>query len=138
MPMLRITDNFPARFGRSLATLSMAVLAAFVAGGVVEARSPIKRIASNGQLVAVQVVMHKAATLGVDDAVGEYRAALEVHPGHIQTVQALTRCRLRHDGEHAQHDSEVVADLRDIALRGDSQDWREWARRQLTRLHDQG
>ena len=71
MPMLRTTDNFPARFGRFLATLSMAVLAAFVAGGVVEARSPIKRIASNGQLVAVQVVMHKAATLGVDDAVGE-------------------------------------------------------------------
>lgn len=73
-----------------------------------------------------------------DDAIDEYRSALEVYPGHIQTVQALTRCRLRHDGEHAQHDSEVVADLRDIALRGDSQDWREWARRQLTRLHDQG
>lgn len=74
----------------------------------------------------------------VDDAIGEYRAALEVHPGHIQTVQALTRCRLRHDGDHATEDAELITDLQDIALRGDRPEWREWARRQLIRLNHDG
>lgn len=73
-----------------------------------------------------------------DDALDEYRSALEVYPGHIQTVQALTRCRLRYDGEHAKHDPEVAADLQDIALRGDGPEWREWARRQLARVHEAG
>lgn len=67
----------------------------------------------------------------VDDAIEEYRSALEVYPGHIQTVQALTRCRLRHDAQHAAEDPEIAGHLRDIALRGDSQRWREWAAQQI-------
>ncbi|MFG0260602.1 MAG: tetratricopeptide repeat protein [Phycisphaerales bacterium JB041] len=69
-----------------------------------------------------------------DDAIDEYRSALQTHPGHIQTIQALTRCRLRHAGDLAADDAELCAHLEDIALRGDSPEWRAWARRQLLRL----
>lgn len=67
-----------------------------------------------------------------DDAIDEYRSALEVYPGHIQSVQAMTRCQLRHDAANAAEDVEVAGNLREIALRGDSEEWREWARRQLS------
>ena len=70
-----------------------------------------------------------------DDAIDEYRSALEVYPGHIQSVQALTRCRLRHDAEAIRGDLEVLAGLKDIAMRGETQEWREWAQ---TRLSLQG
>lgn len=73
----------------------------------------------------------------VDDAIVEYRAALDVHPGHIQTIQALTRCRLRHrpldpdDAAAIDPDPEVASSLRDIALRGETQEWRDWAAKAL-------
>lgn len=73
-----------------------------------------------------------------DDAIDEYRSALEVHPGHIQTVQALARCKLRHGSDDANDDPELVGDLREIALRGDRAEWREWARRQLALLGEPG
>lgn len=66
-----------------------------------------------------------------DDALGEYRSALEVLPGHIPSLQAMTRCRLRHKAPGGGVDSDLVEDLREIAMRGDSTEWREWARRQL-------
>lgn len=72
----------------------------------------------------------------INDAIDEYRSALEVYPGHIQTVQALTRCRLRHAAEYAVEEPEVIANLRDIALRGESEQWRAWARLQLTKAGD--
>lgn len=68
----------------------------------------------------------------IDDAIDEYRSALEVYPGHIQTLQALTRCRLRHEPVEAREDPAIASNLREIAMRGDSTDWRKWARRQLT------
>jgi Tfp pilus assembly protein PilF len=68
----------------------------------------------------------------IDDAIGEYRSALEVYPGHIQTLQAMTRCRLRYQPEEARDDPTVTSDLREISLRGESAEWREWAREQLT------
>jgi len=67
----------------------------------------------------------------IDEALGEYRAALEVYPGHIQTIQAMTRCRVRHRPSEIQEDPEVEADLREIALRGENERWREWARERL-------
>ena len=63
----------------------------------------------------------------IDDAIGEYRSALEVYPGHIQTLQAMTRCRLRYRPEEAREDPTVTSDLREIALRGDNSEWRAWA-----------
>lgn len=65
-----------------------------------------------------------------EDAVDEYRSALEVYPGHIETIQALTRCRLRHQPE-SRDDPEVAANLREIALRGESEEWKVWARERL-------
>jgi len=73
----------------------------------------------------------------IDDAIGEYRAALEVYPGHIQTLQAMTRCRVRYRPAEIPDDPAVEADLREIALRGDSERWREWARERLAvRRHE--
>lgn len=65
----------------------------------------------------------------VDEAIDEYRSALEVYPGHIQSIQALARCRLRHRSEA--HDAELTTHLREIALRGENEDWRQWARTRL-------
>ena len=70
----------------------------------------------------------------IDDAIGEYRSALEVYPGHIQTLQAMTRCRLRHQPEDARDDPTVTSDLREISLRGEGAQWPAWARAQLARL----
>jgi len=67
----------------------------------------------------------------IDEALGEYRSALEVYPGHIETVQAMTRCLLRHRPADIQDDPEVEANLREIALRGEDEGWREWARERL-------
>lgn len=71
-----------------------------------------------------------------DDAIAEYDAALGVYPGHIQTLQARSRCLLRHREELAAHDPRLTADLREIALRGESPQWRRWARTQSIRLRD--
>lgn len=67
----------------------------------------------------------------VDEAINEYRSALEVYSGHIQTIQALTRCQLRYRGVDSVGDPEIEANLREISLRGDSGEWRVWAREQL-------
>lgn len=67
----------------------------------------------------------------IDEAIDEYRSALEVHPGHIQTVQAMTRCRLRHEPGEAKDDPALAADLREIAFHGENERWREWARERL-------
>lgn len=71
----------------------------------------------------------------VDEALDEYHAALEVYPNHIHTLQALTRCRLRHDTASAD-DPDLAAHLRDISLRGDTPQWRTWAARQLAMRDD--
>ncbi len=71
-----------------------------------------------------------------EDAIDEYRSALEVYPGHIQSIQALTRCQLRH--RPTEDDPEVVVNLREIAMRGDSERWRAWAQRELTRVPGSG
>ncbi len=72
----------------------------------------------------------------IDDAIGEYRSALEVYPGHIQTLQAMTRCRLRYRPEEARDDPTVTSDLREIALRGDGEPWRDWAHKVLSLRHE--
>ena len=51
----------------------------------------------------------------------------EAAPANIHAIQALTRCQLA----HARADGRTTAHLREIALRGDSSRWREWARRAL-------
>lgn len=69
-----------------------------------------------------------------DDAIGEYRTALDVYPGHVGSVQALTRLQIR----AARTDERTIDQLKDIAMRGDSSSWRDWAKFQLAKRADSG
>lgn len=62
-----------------------------------------------------------------DDALAAYRAALEVEPEHVPTVQALVRLQFR----RSRTDDRTTEFLRLVSLRGDSEDWRTWAQSQL-------
>ncbi len=64
----------------------------------------------------------------VDEAIAACDSALEVYPGHIATTEALTRLQLR----HRRTDDRTRGFLEEIAMRGESEQWREWARRQLS------
>ncbi|HMN39728.1 MAG TPA: hypothetical protein PKE29_02715 [Phycisphaerales bacterium] len=61
------------------------------------------------------------------DAQSAYASALEVYPGHIPTLQALTRLEVKH---HLA-DDHTRDQLAKIALEGDGAVWREWAKRTL-------
>ena len=63
----------------------------------------------------------------VDEALATYETALEVYPGHIPTIQALARLQLR----SGQPDNRTQGFLREIALAGESQQWRAWAHERL-------
>jgi len=65
----------------------------------------------------------------VDDAIGTYRTALEVAPDHIQTIQALARLQCK----SGKKDARTLEALQTIAMRGDSERWRDWARQMLVR-----
>lgn len=74
--------------------------------------------------------MNLALTLEIagrnEEAIDTYRTALEVYPDHIATMQALTRLQVR----TSKTDAETQRMLSEIALRGESSEWREWAKRQ--------
>ena len=65
----------------------------------------------------------------VTEAVGAFEAALEAAPEHIPTLQAYARLAVR-DGRH---DDKVEAMVKTIALRGEDEAWRSWAREQIAR-----
>ena len=65
----------------------------------------------------------------IEEALATYDTALEVYPNHLPTMQALCRCQLRHN----RSDDRTGEMLKEIALRGETEEWREWARLQLTR-----
>ncbi|CAG0954275.1 hypothetical protein PHYC_00373 [Phycisphaerales bacterium] len=64
-----------------------------------------------------------------DDAISTYRTALEVYPEHIPTLQALTRLQIR----VGRLDANTASNLATISLRGESEEWRGWARLELAR-----
>ena len=64
----------------------------------------------------------------IDEALATYNSALEVYPGHIPTMQALTRLQLKHN----RSDGKTTAMLKEIALSGETPQWREWAQEQMT------
>lgn len=64
-----------------------------------------------------------------DDALTKYRHALEVRPGHIPSVQALTRLEVTSN----RRNEETPARLRTIALEGETTQWKEWARMELAK-----
>ncbi len=63
----------------------------------------------------------------IDEALSTYDTALEVYPDHLPTMQALARLQLRHD----RADERMTEFLEEIAMRGESPQWRDWAREQL-------
>ena len=66
-----------------------------------------------------------------DEAITQYRRALEVHPGHRPTVQALTRLEVR----AGRIDDQTLRRLDTLSLEGVDPYWRRWAREQLV-IHD--
>ena len=66
----------------------------------------------------------------VDEAIQTYRTALEVYPGHMATVQALARLEVT-SGRRSEN---LDGWLDQIALQGETETWRSWARRQHARV----
>ncbi len=65
-----------------------------------------------------------------DEALEAYGSTLDVSPEHVPTMQALARLQVR-----AGRDDHRTPDLlREIAMRGETDLWRDWARGQMTRL----
>lgn len=67
----------------------------------------------------------------INEALATYDTTLEVYPGHIPTVQALARLQVRHN----RTDDRTDEFLKEIALRGETDEWRQWAAKQRT-SHD--
>jgi tetratricopeptide (TPR) repeat protein len=84
-----------------------------------------------------------------DQAADHARTALQIHPGHIASLQQLTRLELLHP--HTLNTTSLTnassrttldpkaraalrANLSEIALRGESPAWKDWARLQLVKL----
>ncbi len=65
----------------------------------------------------------------INEAIDTYGTALEVYPNHLPTMQALARIQLR----YARDDDRTPRMLKEIALRGENAEWREWARYQITK-----
>jgi hypothetical protein len=64
----------------------------------------------------------------VAEVFSAYDAVLESAPEHLPTMQAYARLAVR-DGRH---DEKVEAMVRAIALRGEDEAWRSWAREQIS------
>lgn len=85
-----------------------------------------------------------------DQAADHARTALQIHPGHIASLQQLARLELLHPTHTpnakpsspgraaASRTPEAMEELRttlsEIALRGESNAWKDWARLQLVKL----
>ena len=65
-----------------------------------------------------------------DRAFSAYDAALEASPAHIRTLEAIARLTLR-TGRTSDRLSGL---LEEIALRGETSNWRSWAKEQMSRL----
>ena len=59
----------------------------------------------------------------VDEAIASYRAALEVTTEDIGAMQALARAQVFHGRE----DEGTKELLREVAVRGETEEWRAWA-----------
>lgn len=61
------------------------------------------------------------------DAIAMYDTALSVYPGHLPTTQALVRLQVK----SGHTDSRTPELLREVAMRSESAEWRDWARKQM-------
>lgn len=65
-----------------------------------------------------------------DEALATYATALEVYPEHVPTLQALTRLQLR----TGRADDRTAKMLDEVAMRGETPAWRDWAKFQRARM----
>jgi tetratricopeptide (TPR) repeat protein len=65
----------------------------------------------------------------IDEALATYETALEVYANHVPTMQAMSRLQLRHN----RVDDRTPGMLKEIALAGETAQWREWAQYQLVK-----
>lgn len=63
----------------------------------------------------------------ISEALTTYQTALDVYPGHIPTIQAMTRLQVR----SGQCDNQTRERLKVIALEGETHHWRAWAQERL-------
>ena len=68
-----------------------------------------------------------------DEAIQTYKTALEVFPGHVPTEQALARLYVR-SGAKA---DELAEMLERVAMQGETEEWREWARAAMARARNE-
>jgi Tfp pilus assembly protein PilF len=73
------------------------------------------------------IVLERAGR--TDQALAQYSTALEVYPNHLPTLQALARLQIR----SGKADDRTKHALEEIALRGENEEWKNWARGQLPR-----
>ncbi len=64
-----------------------------------------------------------------DEALSVYATAMETYQGHIPTIQAMTRLEVK----SGRTNDRTRANLEEIALKGQTQQGREWAQGQLAR-----
>ena len=64
-----------------------------------------------------------------DEAITAYRTALEVYPEHIQSMEALARLQVK----SGHTDAETPHLLSEVAMRGESERWRQWARLEMAK-----
>ena len=89
-----------------------------------------------------------------DQAADHARTALQIHPGHIASLQQLARLELLHPAQpkatsfgnarsyqpdrdadrNPEARAELRANLSEIAMRGESDAWKDWARLQIVKL----
>ncbi len=64
-----------------------------------------------------------------EEAMASYDTALEVYPNYLPAIAGLASLQLRHNLT----DERTARFLEEIALRGETEEWREWAMFQMTR-----
>lgn len=75
-----------------------------------------------------------------DQALDHARTALQIHPGHIASIQQIARLEVLHPMATAGKTPDPAArealreSLHEIAMRGESDAWKDWARLQLIKL----
>ncbi len=73
------------------------------------------------------LTLEKAGRTG--EALEAYGSALEVSPEHIGTMQALARLQVR----AGRADERTPRLLSEIAMRGENEQWRDWAQREMSK-----
>lgn len=62
-----------------------------------------------------------------NEAIAMYDTALSVYPNHLQTTQALVRLQLK----SGHPDGRTDELLKEVAMRGETEMWKDWAKRQM-------